>query len=106
MDTLTFLYTATGFIFGAAFVPQIITLLRDTSGAAAINLLTAATFTICTAISLAYAIVNNGDVYFMFGTAVCMLGNLTVFVLAALRRWQKAVSEGTALLPQEIRVRR
>ncbi len=90
MDILTILYTATGFIFGIAYVPQIITLLKDTSGAAAINLTTAFLFTVCSTISCAYAVVNNGDLYFVFGTAVCTIGNITVLVLALLRRWQKA----------------
>ncbi len=86
MDILTTLYMATGFVFAAGFIPQIRTLLKDRSGAVAINLTTCATFTICTVISFLYAWLNNGDVYFMLGSGLCAIGNGAVFLIALKRR--------------------
>lgn len=106
MDTLTFLYTATGFFTGAAFVPQIIALLKDRSGAEAVSLSSVFMFTLCSVVVCAYALVNNGDVYFVFGTAVCTVGNIAVFTLAAWRKWRKACQEEGELAPLKVRVRR
>lgn len=88
MDTLTLLYTATGFVGAAAFVPQIVTLIKDKSGAVAINLGTYSVFTLTTLISFLYAWQNNGDLYFTLVSGVFVLGNATVFSLALKRRME------------------
>lgn len=88
MDILTTLYMATGFIFAVGFIPQIITLIRDQSGAVSINITTYFTFTLCSIISFLYAWLNNGDVYFMLGTGLCTIGNSVVTGLAIAKRLQ------------------
>jgi lipid-A-disaccharide synthase-like uncharacterized protein len=86
MDTITFLYTVSGFIFGAAFIPQIKTLLHDKTGAVSISISTWIMFTLCSMITLLYAFTHNGDGYFIFCTAVCVIGNTCVLTLASFRR--------------------
>lgn len=86
MDLLTILYTISGLVFGMAFVPQIRTLLTDTSGAVAINLSTWVMFSLCSAVTLIYACLHNGDMYFIFCSAICLIGNIVVLTLASLRR--------------------
>lgn len=87
--SLTTLYLVTGIIFGLAFLPQIRTLLRDQTGAASINLATWGMFAACNIIALLYVIKVNGDTYFIVTTALCAIGNLAVFGLAAYRRLQQ-----------------
>ncbi len=90
MDILTGLYSISGLIFGAAFVPQIVTLIKDRSGAASISLSTWIVFAVCSVISLLYACTHNGDVYFIFCSSVGVAGNLAVLMLAMMRRMQFA----------------
>lgn len=90
-DTITMLYTSNGIIFGAAFLPQILSLIRDKSGAVSVNLATWGLFTVCSLVTLAYACMHNGDNHFIFCSCVAMLGNLSVLSLGAMRRFQYAI---------------
>ena len=97
MDILTVLYSASGLVFGIAFVPQIVRLAKDRSGAASISLSMWLVFAFCSSISLAYACAHNGDVYFIFCSSIGVVGNLTVLFLAALRRIQILAHPAPAL---------
>jgi hypothetical protein len=86
MDIITLLYTLSGVMFGAAFIPQIKTLLHDKTGAVSISISTWMMFTVCSMITLLYAFTHNGDGYFIFCTVVCVIGNTCVLTLATFRR--------------------
>ena len=88
MDLLTVLYTISGLIFGLAFLPQIMTLLKDTTHAASLNLSTWSMFSSCNAIQVAYAVQNNGDPYLVICASICMLGNISVLGLGIWRKTQ------------------
>jgi lipid-A-disaccharide synthase-like uncharacterized protein len=92
MDILSILYSVSGLIFGAAFVPQILTLARDHSGAVSTSISTWLVFSLCNLVSLSYACTHSHDVCFIFCTTVGAMGNITVLVLACLRRIQFKVS--------------
>lgn len=86
MELLTLAYTATGIVFGIAFIPQIRTLLRDQSGAEALNLSTWGLFTLCNLITFLYALINVHDPYFIFCSAICLIGNTMVFSLGCAKK--------------------
>lgn len=90
MDTITMLYSANGLVFGAAFLPQIVTLVRDKSGALAMNLATWALFSACSMITFLYACTHNGDNHFIFCSAIGTFGNTSILLLGGLRRLQYA----------------
>ncbi|MFZ4124786.1 MAG: hypothetical protein ACOYJ2_01780 [Rickettsiales bacterium] len=92
MDILTTLYVAAGMGFAIAFIPQIITLWRDKTGAASINLSTWAMFAACSAITLLYAIFKTDDPYFMFCASLGVIGNSVVLLLALSRRTRAAAA--------------
>lgn len=91
-DTITMLYTSNGLIFGAAFLPQILSLIKDKSGAVTVNLATWGLFTLCSLVTLTYACLHNGDHHFIFCSIIAMIGNFSVLSLAAARRLQYAVA--------------
>ncbi len=100
MDILTLAYSISGLVFGAAFIPQIITLIKDRTGAASVNLSTFTLFSLCSIISTVYAIVKVGDGFLIFCTGICTLGNIIVLLLACLRRYQVyATNANTSPLP-------
>jgi uncharacterized protein with PQ loop repeat len=86
MDLLSTLYVAAGIVFAMAFVPQIMRLIRDTTGAASLSLSAWAMFSACNAVTLLYAVFHNGNPYFILCTALCTAGNMAVFTLASVRR--------------------
>jgi len=88
MDILTILYTVSGFVVAAAFIPQIIKLLDDDTGAGAMSLLALAIFANCTLIGFLYACFNNGDVFMMLDYGLCATGEFSVLFLASIRRFQ------------------
>ena len=90
MDTISTLYTISGMLFGAAFLPQIITLIRDRSGAVSTNLSTWGMFALCSLITLTYAYTHNGDIHFVFCSAIGTAGNMSIFTLGIVRRLQYA----------------
>ena len=88
MDTLTLLYTFGNLVFCLAFIPQILTLAKDRSGATSTNLSTWTMFTFYAAATLAYAIFKNGDAVFIFSSSTCFVGDTAVLALALTRRFQ------------------
>lgn len=90
MDILTILYTISGFVVAAGFIPQIVKLLSDDSEAAAMSLTALAIFSVCTIIGFLYACINNGDVFMMLDYGLCSLGETTVLLLAFIRRYQNS----------------
>ncbi len=101
MDTVTLLYTSNGMVFGAAFLPQIVTLIKDRSGAVSMNLATWGLFTLCSLITLVYACTHNGDNHFIFCSAIGTLGNTMIFMLGSLRRLQYSVVYGHSATAQK-----
>lgn len=91
MDTITLLYSANGLIFGAAFLPQIMTLIKDKSGAASTTLSTWCMFSVCSLVTLIYACTHNGDSHFIFCSAIGTIGNISILMLGGIRRMQYAV---------------
>ena len=86
MDILTIAYSFSGLIFGAAFIPQIITLLKESGSVESINIATWALFSFCSAINFLYALMHNGDSYFIFCSIIGLLGNLSILLLVCLHR--------------------
>jgi lipid-A-disaccharide synthase-like uncharacterized protein len=91
-DTITMLYTSNGLIFGAAFLPQILALIKDKSGSVSVNLATWGLFSLCSLVTMAYACLHNGDSHFIFCSCVAMIGNVSVLSLGAMRRLQYATA--------------
>ena len=87
MSIIQILYLAAGIIFSAAFVPQIIRLYRDTTGAASVSLLTWGLFSACNIITLLYAAQANHDGNFILTATLGTIGNLSVFGMALWRRY-------------------
>lgn len=99
MHTIQVLYLMTGGVFAAAFVPQIISLIRDKTGAASVSLVTWGIFSFCSIVTLVYAAQINQDLNFIITAALGTVGNLTVFCMAAYRRLGKhALENGVHML--------
>lgn len=90
MDIISLFYTFSGFLFGAAFIPQIATLIKDRSGAVSFSISSCAIFTLCSLAGLLYAITHSTDSYFIFCSFVGVGGNLSVLTLSAFRRLHPA----------------
>jgi len=101
MDVLALLYSFSGLVFGAAFIPQVVTLLKDTSGAASFNISTWSIFTLCNLVTLLYAVTHTGDHYFVFCSAIGVIGNLSVLTLGAVRRLHPAKVTARAVVKQD-----
>ena len=86
MEVIQFLYLGAGIVFSLAFVPQIINLCKDKSGAVSVSITTWGLFSICSVITLLYAVQVNHDANFMLTALLGTLGNLTVLGLAVWRR--------------------
>ncbi|MDE3016210.1 MAG: hypothetical protein KGI29_04725 [Pseudomonadota bacterium] len=93
MDTLSALYSLNGLIVGAAFLPQVITLLKDRSGAVAISISSYLIFNVIGLISLAYGVLKLHDALFIFYCVISVVGNLVVLGLAIYRRWQTVMQD-------------
>ncbi|HEU5046237.1 MAG TPA: hypothetical protein VFT64_00165 [Rickettsiales bacterium] len=91
MDAITTLYSANGLIFGAAFLPQIVTLIKDKSGALTMNLATWSLFSACSLVTFIYACTHNGDHHFIFCSAIGTFGNTSILLLGTMRRMQYAL---------------
>lgn len=89
-DAITMLYTSNGIIFGAAFLPQILALIKDKSGSVSVNLATWGMFSLCSLVTMAYACLHNGDHHFIFCSSIALIGNFSVLLLGAMRRMQYA----------------
>ena len=89
MDTLSILYSLNGLIIGTAFLPQIVTLMKDRSGAVSTSISSWLIFTIVSVISLAYGMAKLHDALFIYCSAVSVLGNGAILILSIYRRWQK-----------------
>ena len=89
MAFLQFLYASTAFIGLVSFMPQMLKLLKDSSGAESISIVTLALWVLTSNISLAYALVINGDMLFIFGATVFAVGNSTTLLLAVYNRYFK-----------------
>lgn len=88
MEILTILYTVSGFIVAAAYLPQIVRLLGDDTGASAMSLIALSVFSVCTVIGFAYACLVNGDIFMMLDYGLCSIGEVAVLILASIRRLQ------------------
>lgn len=88
MDIISFLYGLTGILIGISYIPQIVTLLRDRTGAAAINLSMWIMLTACASITLLYALTRMPDPLFIATSAVAVTGNISIVSLVLLRRRQ------------------
>lgn len=44
-------------------------------------------FSTCSVINFLYAIIHNGDSYFIFCSAVGAIGNVTILLLLCLHKW-------------------
>lgn len=86
MEWMTFLYLATGLMFGFAFVPQIVLLSQDSPSPYQMNLPMVVIFTYGSAVSLGYALLVNGDPYFIFCSGVSTIGNAVMLVLGMAHR--------------------
>ena len=86
MDFLTSAYMASGIIMGLAFATQILRLAQNLDHAHSISISSWGMFAGCSAITTLYSIHNNGDTYFIFCSALCLLGNLGVLGLAIFGR--------------------
>jgi lipid-A-disaccharide synthase-like uncharacterized protein len=89
MDLVTIAYNTNGVVLGAAFIPQIISLIRNPAASKSMNLLTWALFSTCALITLLYSMFHNGDGYFVFCSEIGVLGNISVLLLGILRRFQR-----------------
>lgn len=89
MDTLSLLYSLNGMIIGAAFLPQIVALVRDQSGAVSTSITSWFIFTLVSAISLAYGVFKLHDTLFIACSAVSVAGNGIIMLLTIYRRQQK-----------------
>ena len=97
MSLLTFLYTASSFCVALSFIPQILTLMKDRSGAEAINLGTVTVWDAASIIALIYAIVVVGDSSFIMVSLVFAFGNTAILTLALFNRFFRA--RGLASIP-------
>lgn len=99
MDLLTTVYSLTGVVVGAAFVPQVVALLRDPQARIWINTPAWVMFSACSIVTLAYACVQNGDAYFIFCSAVGVAGNLSVLALSLLPEHRGGCCSGATARP-------
>lgn len=90
MDIIALLYAVAGFVFSAACLPQLRTLLRDETGAASLSLSSWAMFSMCNLITLSYALTHTQDSLFILCSLLCTLANSSVLALACVRRVQFA----------------
>lgn len=88
MDLITVLYSMSGLVFGATFIPQIMALANDRSGASSTSISTWLVFAAYSLVSLSYACTHSKDIFFIFCSSIGAAGNLIVLVLAATRRLQ------------------
>ena len=88
MDVLSLVYSLNGLIIGAAFLPQIMALIRDTSGAISISICSWCIFTTVSTISLLYGVEKLHDPLYNFCSSISLLGNALILGLSILRRLQ------------------
>jgi heme/copper-type cytochrome/quinol oxidase subunit 1 len=86
MDIVTIAYNLNSVLFGIAFIPQILSLIRDSAASRSMSLSTWGLFSACALISLLYSVLHNGDVYFIVCSGIGAFGNMSVLVLGILRR--------------------
>lgn len=89
-EGLTWLYAATGPLLACAYLPQLVVLWRDDSGARATSLLTWAVWSLCLLVTVLYAWRLNPDPVFLFTSTCSFLGCTSVFLLACLRRARRS----------------
>lgn len=83
---LELVYLLSGIVFGLAYIPQIITLWHDRTGAVAMSISSRAIYAACNLIGLIYAVIINGDIYFVLFSFIATLGCLAILLLAVMRR--------------------
>jgi uncharacterized protein with PQ loop repeat len=82
------LYAISGSLAFIAYLPQIITLLRNGDGAQGISLITWFMWVVALTINTLYAGLVNGDKFFLLATSSSLLGTLMVFTIAFYKRWK------------------
>ena len=97
-EALIILYSLSSVMFGLGFIPQIITLYKDTTQAEAFSLGTSLTFSLATLIAFLYAVFINGDFYFTLSAGSCLVGNLTILVLGCVRRFELSLKDFKSVL--------
>ncbi len=84
-EIITFLYLASGFTLALSYIPQIRTLRKDKEGRA-MSLTTLSIWSFGSIVTLVYAVINNGDKFFISTSIIVVVGNLTMFYMIFSRR--------------------
>jgi hypothetical protein len=80
------LYVISAPLMFLAYLPQIITLLKNNDGAKSTSLLTWFMWVLALSINTAYAAWVNGDRLFLLATGSSLVGTVLVFSIAAYKR--------------------
>jgi uncharacterized protein with PQ loop repeat len=86
-STIELLYVLSAPLMFMAYLPQIITLLKNQDGAKSTSLLTWFMWVLALSINTAYAAWVNGDRLFLWATGSSLVGTVLVFLIAAYKRW-------------------
>ena len=81
------LYSVAGPLGALAYLPQIVTLFKDQSGAKSTSLITWFMWVVALTITTVYAGLVNGDSNFLLASGSSLTGTVLVFLLASFKRW-------------------
>ena len=84
---LSGLYVLTGPLLTFAYIPQLVALWRDDTGARALSLVTWAAWSLALLITAAYAALINHDTLFFLTSLCSCIGCVCVFLLACVKRY-------------------